>query len=90
MTFLGFDCKINGRAGAALQQKLGRVGLASTNTGRFRVGGSRCREFVADQSSANRFAQSFDQSLVSEKNYDMGTKQHVQNRILCKASDLNQ
>ena len=42
MTFLGFYCKINGRAGAALQQKLGRVGLASTNTRRFRVSGSRC------------------------------------------------
>ena len=103
--------------GRALAQ-LGRVGRASTNTGRFRVGGSRCgprqarlrktcyhscdtdsvreskmvlmlcryrattshfflnvsrmnwREVVADQGSAHH----------------IGTKQHVPNRILCKAA----
>ena len=41
-------------------------------------------------SSAPRFAQSFYQSLVSEWKYDIGTKQHVPNRILCKAAGLNQ
>ena len=44
------------------------------------------REVVADQSSAHRFARSFYHSLVSEQKYDMGGKQHVQNRILCKAA----
>ena len=45
------------------------------------------REVVADQSSAHCFAQSFNQSLVSELKYDIGT--NVPYRILCKAADLN-
>ena len=47
------------------------------------------QDVVADQCSAHRFAQSFDHSLVSELKYDIGTKQHVPNRILCKAADLS-
>ena len=31
----------------------------------------------------------FDHSLVSELKNDIGTNQHVPNRILCKAADLN-
>ena len=41
-TIEGFDCKINGQAFGAAPAQVGRVGRASTNTGRFRVGGSRC------------------------------------------------
>ena len=40
-------------------------------------------------SSAHCFAQSFDHSLVSESKYDIGTKPHNPNRIICKAADLN-
>ena len=126
----------SGRSPAPLSQ----VGRASTNTGRFLVGGSRCgprparlkkhgttfailtqfksqqglmlckfrtatshffsfscemklprnwQEVVADQGCAHRYAQSFDHSLVSEYKYVIGAKQHVPNRILCKAADLN-
>ena len=39
------------------------------------------REVVADQGSTHSFAQSFYQSFVSEQKYDIGTKQHVPNRI---------
>ena len=47
------------------------------------------REVVANQGSAHRFAQSFYHSFVSEQKYDIGTKPHVPNRILCKAADLS-
>ena len=46
-------------------------------------------EVVADPRCAHRFAQSCNHSLVSEQKYDIGTKQHVPNRILCKAADLS-
>ena len=46
------------------------------------------REVVANQSSAHHFAQSFYQSLVSEWKYDIGTKSHVPNWILCKVAGL--
>ena len=42
------------------------------------------------QSSAHHFTQSFNHSLVSEQKHDIGTKQHVPNWILCKATDQNQ
>ena len=45
------------------------------------------REVVAYQSVAHRFAQSF---YRSEQKYDIGTKAHVLNQILCKAAGLNQ
>ena len=42
------------------------------------------KEVVAVQSRAHRFAKSFYHSFVSEQKYDIGTKPHVPNRILCK------
>ena len=50
---------------------------------------SQVWELVANQSHAHRFAQSFNHSLVSEYKYDIGTKTHVPNWILCKAADLS-
>ena len=47
-------------------------------------------EVVAYQSSAHRFARSFDLSWVSELKYDIGKNQHVPNLFLCEAADLNQ
>ena len=43
----------------------------------------------SDQSSAHSFAKSFYHSFVSEQKYDIGTRPHVPNRILCKAAGLS-
>ena len=115
---------------------LGRVGRASTNTGRFPVGGSRCGqrparlrkpcyhscytdsvqdskkvlmlckfqaafffmwneifyvigEKMLSTKAAPIASLNFDNSLVSEQTYVIGTNPHVPNRILCKTADLN-
>ena len=47
-------------------------------------------EVVANQGFAHRFAQSFYHSFVSAQKNDIGTKQHIPIRILCKAAGLYQ
>ena len=47
------------------------------------------KKLLQTKSSAHHSSQSSDHSLVWDGLYDIGTKQHVLNWILCKAADLN-